>query len=120
MRAFSGQAPSARAFGRDFRNRLLLDIQRYRIGRRAIHLELQREQAFSHQCHHCPFQILPEFPGDDLPPIEGWRRFRPDLNERPMPNQCQCRTPNRATGREEGLERRRPLRHGFGTDHCFR
>jgi len=45
MRAFSGQAPSARAFGRDFRNRLLLDIQRYRIGRRAIHLELQREQA---------------------------------------------------------------------------
>jgi len=42
---------------------------------------------------HSPFQVLPELSGDDLPPIKVWRRFRSDLNERPMTNQRQCGTP---------------------------
>jgi hypothetical protein len=42
---------------------------------------------------HCPFQILPELSGDDMPPIERRRCGRSDLNQGPVSNEFVCGLP---------------------------
>jgi hypothetical protein len=49
--------------------------------------------------HHCPFQVLSELFGDDVPLIERRRRCSSDLNEGPVSDQRQrvCSVRQRAT-----------------------
>jgi hypothetical protein len=41
--------------------------------------------------HHRPFEVLPELSRADAPLIEKWRCCRSDLNERPVPDEGECR-----------------------------